>query len=213
MYERICEIWQITPPDELKEIYRRLPHALPMYRILTELGFKDFSIMEKFFEIEKIGSLEKNVLARMPVLQSEVHDESEEKSEELLEGHVDENNGDMITQEEIDALLMGEEWTEPTNNRKGNFAFDHIEWRYLKSLVTWMIGNRGEAITAKHLINRSNMKPSLWLDDLSRIIRENLNDLPMNVQDMILDNGWTREVYEMIIKEYLVPKYVTQGRT
>ena len=213
VYERICKIWQITPPDGLKEIYRRLPHALPMYRILTELGFKDFSIMGKFFEIGKIGSLEKNVLAGMPVLQSELHYESEEKAEALLEEHVDVNNGDMITQEEIDALLMGEEWAEPTNNRKGNFAFDHIEWRYLKSLVTWMIGNRGEEITAKHLINRSNMKPSLWLDDLSRIIRENLNDLPMNVQDMILDNGWTREVYEMIIKEYLVPKYVTQGRT
>ena len=43
----------------------------------------------------------------MPVLQSEVHDESEEKAEELLEEHVDENNGDMITQEEIDVLLMG----------------------------------------------------------------------------------------------------------
>ena len=146
----------------------------------------------------------------MPVLQSELHYESEEKAEALLEEHVDVNNGDMITQEEIDALLMGEECTEPNNNRKGNFTFDHIEWRYMKSLVTWMIGNRGEAITAKHLINRSNMKPSFWLDDLSRIVRENLDDFPMNVQGMILDNGWTREVYEMIIKEYLVSKYVPQ---
>ena len=71
-------------------------------------------------------------------------------------------------------------------------------------------GKRSEAIAARHLINYSNMKPTLWLDDLSHIIRENLNDFPMNVRDMILDNGWTREVYEMIIKEYLVPKYVPQ---
>ena len=72
-----------------------------------------------------------------------------------------------------------------------------------------MIEKRSEKIAAKHLINYSINKSAIWLDDLTRIIRCDFNDLPSDILEMILDNGYTREVYDIIVKEYVVRKYVS----
>ena len=76
-------------------------------------------------------------------------------------------------------------------------------------IVSWMIEKRSEEIAAKHLINYSINKSAIWLDDLTRIIRCDFNDLPSDILEMILDNGYTREVYDIIVKEYVVRKYVS----
>ena len=38
---------------------------------------------------------------------------------------------------------------------------------------------------------------------------KDFNDLPSDILEMILDNGYTREVYDIIVKEYVVRKYVS----
>lgn len=201
VYDCICRCWQIIPPPKLKIIYSDFPQALPMYRILRELGFRDFSLMEKFFAIGKIGSLEMNDFASMPVLCAGEHIEKDAAMEE----DTCDSYGDMITQAEIDALLDGR----IEDDREVIFSIDYKKWHWLKMIVSWMIEKRSEEIAAKHLINYSINKSAIWLDDLTRIIRCDFNDLPSDILEMILDNGYTREVYDIIVKEYVVRKYVS----
>ena len=172
-----------------------------MYRILRELGFRDFSLMEKFFAIGKIGSLEMNDFASMPVLCAGEHIEKDAAMEE----DTCDSYGDMITQAEIDALLDGR----IEDDREVIFSIDYKKWHWLKMIVSWMIEKRSEEIATKHLINYSMNKSSIWLNDLTRIVRNNFNDLPSDILEILLDNGYTREVYDIIVKEYVVRKYVS----
>ena len=229
VYDCVCGCWQITPTAKLKDIYKELPQALPMYRILQELGFKDFSIMEKFFEIGKIGSLGMNDFASMPVLRVGEYIEidtvikreadnydgdgciiSQAEIDALIAEEVENNDvfADEITQAEIDALLDGGE-IDDDMNRDIYYPIYYKKWHWLKKFVSWMIEKRSEKIAAKHLINYSMNKSSIWLNDLTRIVRNDFNDLPSDILEMILDNGYTREVYDIIVKEYVVRKYVS----
>ncbi|BAL83068.1 hypothetical protein SELR_13600 [Selenomonas ruminantium subsp. lactilytica TAM6421] len=209
VYECICGSWQISPPPKLKIIYRDFPQALPMYRILRELGFKDFSLIEKFFAIGKIGSLEMDDFVSMPVLRAGICIETDNGIKKKTETY--DGDGAAFSQAEIDALLDGggiDDNSDDNWNREIYYASDYKKWHWMKMLVSWMIKKRSEDVAAKHLINYSNNKPSVWLDDLSRIVRADFNDLPNEILEMILDKGYTREVYDSILKDYVIRKCV-----
>ena len=227
VYDCICGCWQITPPPKLKEIYKDYPQALPMYRILQELGFKDFSIMEKFFAIGKIGSLGMNEFTSRPVLRVGEYIETDTVTKReadnydgdgciISQAEIDaliaekaENNdvfADEITQDEIDMLLDGGEIDDV--NRDIYYPIYYKKWNWLKMIVSWMIEKRSEEIAAKNLIDYSMNKSSIWLNDLTHIVRNNFEDLPSDILEMILDKGYTREVYDIIVKQYVVRKYV-----
>ena len=201
IYTFLCNYLSISPPAKLRELYGVQPSILPWYKILCDLGFQDFSCMEKMFSVGRIGPYKFASFYDLPILALSGRTEDEIRKNENIDDDEIDHDDDTISQAEIDALLNGAYLC----NEKVEVHYGDAKWKRLKVLISWMIRERGEEMTTQHLLNFSDTE-SLRNKDLWRLINERIDDsvkLPLEVGPLLLDHGFTREVYEKLV-DYIV---------
>ena len=196
-YYIFCERLGIRPPKSLKKIYARNPYALPMYRTLLELGFTDYNLMLPFFEGKKIGDYDftDHNMFGLPFLDVGEEDKKEKDNDiktDLPEPEPYRRHGDMISQEEIDALLNG-----------GFIGKLYTCWERIKSMVDFFMEAKGEKVTAHRLLAYTKGGPVGWQSDVCRMLFDNANreTLPQELYADFLKHGFSHALHDRLVTE------------
>ncbi len=197
-YHIFCEQLGIKPPKGLKKIYYHNPLALPMYRALQELGFRDYNLIRIFFDEAKIGRMD---FARCEACDFPFWDDTDYEALEREKQKRDRERADrrsetgMITQEEIDALLCGGEFERIERQR------EHREWTQLKFMTEWMIKEKGEMVTAWRLHKYTKNGPKGWQQDVSNMIYQYFDNLSEKSKQNFLDKGFSIALHDNLVYE------------
>ena len=196
-YYIFCDKLGIEPPKGLKKIYYNNPLALPMYRVLIELGFRDYNLIRLFLDGTQIGSLDfrtvdSYVFPFWDDMDYEAFDADEERKKQQPDISYE---SDMISQAEIDALLNADA-ADMIRKRR-----EHREWTQLKFMVDWLMKEKGEMVTAWRLYKYTRSGPKRWQVDISNIIYHYFDSLSDKIKQKFLDKGFTIAVHDNLVYE------------
>lgn len=197
-YYILCEKLGISPPKGMKKIYHNNPFSLPMFRALIELGFCDYNLMRLFFDDTKIGRINFKKVDKydFPFWDDTDYDAIyEEKRIREAERNNSNYHSDMISQEEIDALLTGS-YYDSIERRK-----EYRDWTKLKFIVNWMLEEKGEMVTAWRLHKYTKNGPKQWQIDVANMIFQYFDNLSDKVKQEFLDKGFTISVHDNLVYE------------
>lgn len=193
-YHILCEQLEVAPPKGLKKLYHYNAYVVPMYRVLKELGFVDYNLFRPFFKGDKVGDLDFNKRDKwqFPFWNN---DECNEQIIKKPKPPRQPQNNAMITQEEIDALLLA-----------GlpdiyNTIRDFETWDKVKFLVGWVIREKGEKSAARRLLDYTKAGPLRWQTDISNMLYEHFDEISDEVKTEFLMKGFTRSVHDNLAYE------------
>ena len=207
-YHIICEQLETTPPKGLKKLYHYNPFVVPMYRVLVELGFKDYNLMRPFFHGTKIGDIDFSACGKHEFPFWDNDEQDEEGKEYISHKSVYTRNDDMISQEEIDALLCGGIVGTYLQRR------EYTAWKKLKFFVSWFMEVKGELRTAKRLYKYTTEESQhRWQCDICDMIYQYFDNLSNEIKDNFLSHGCTRVIHDNLVYEINHFDYVREELT
>ncbi len=196
-YHIFCEQLGIKPPKGMKKIYYHNPLALPMYRVLLELGVRDYNLMRLFLDGVKIGRLDFATLNPyiFPFWDDTDYEAIEEERKRREQERKNRSIGDGISQAEIDDLLDAGEY-ERVERRK-----EYREWNQLKFIMDWLLKEKGEMVTVWRLHKYTKNGPKNWQQDISSMIYQYFDNLSDKIKQEFLDKGFTVAVHDNLVYE------------
>ena len=191
-YYLLCEKFGINPPKGLKKIYAQNPYALPMYRTLLGLGFTDYNYMMPFFSGTNIGPID---FARPFGLGIPFFGVSCNNICDYTYYYDNGEDGDMISQAEIDRLLNGGPY-EPISL-----------WEILKFSVDLLISERGERSAAHRLLSFPAKDSSRIGKDICSMLYQYGHEMHPKAIEEFLREGFTKSVHDRLAMEVTALEY------
>lgn len=203
-YHIICEQLETNPPKGLKKLYHYNPYVVPMYRVLCELGFKDYNLMRLFFDDYKIGDVDFSQCGKcdFPFWDTGGIKYNKQNKPSQIDRR---QNNDMISQDEIDYLLSSLD--EEKLLRQYN---EYRAWNKLKFIVNWFMQNKSELNVARKLYKYTKESDIRWKNDVYNMLYQYFDDLSDTVKNEFLSHGCTVAVHDKLVFEINHLEYVRQ---